>query len=320
MSASAASDPAWRDYWKADRLASCVPESERAGADIAAFWKRIFADLPSESRILDIATGNGAVLAEAGRLARETGKRFARTGVDLAEIDPPRYVSDREGLLTGVRFQGNVAAEALPFEPACFDCVVSQYGLEYAELDPALAEAARALRPGGRLTWLAHSAESAVVAQNRAQIAEIELLLGEIGPLPAMEGFVAALAGNERVPRQARATAAAAVQQAQKAAARLASRGIVDEVTAGLAQVLKRPTAYRPDDLRAMLADSRQRLTAHRARMQALIGAALDAARLETVQRCLQQPDWRDLRIEPFEAGASRSRIGLAITARRAEA
>lgn len=317
MSATISPDAAWRDYWKTDRLASCLPESQKAASDIAGFWRMLLAKLPDGSAILDIATGNGAVLAEASIAADASSKRFDRVGVDLADIDPHRYISDPDGRLAGVTFLGGVAAEALPFPEAHFDCVVSQYGLEYAELCLALDETARVLRPGGKLHWLAHSAKSAVVAQNHAQICETELLLAEDGPLTAMRRFVAAFQSCSSDVRRAHYKALRAVESAQKTAAHLGSRNIVDEVTSGLAIVLARPQAYRARDLERMLSDSERRLAAHRTRMQSLVTAALNESRLEAVCCLLGPPTWTGLEIEPFYAGKSASLVGLAISARR---
>ena len=38
------SNAGWRDYWKADRPASCMPENERTAQEIAATWQKWFAE------------------------------------------------------------------------------------------------------------------------------------------------------------------------------------------------------------------------------------------------------------------------------------
>jgi len=308
---------AWQDFWKADRLNSCVPHSSRAAVDIAAYWERIFENLTDRSRILDVATGNGAVLAYAGAVARRSGKAFEMTGVDLADIDPHRFVSDREGLLTGVRFMGCIAAERLPFESGMFDCVVSQYGLEYADLKRALWEAGRVLRPGGRLHWLAHTRDSEVVKQSQSKIADVDALLHKAGPLVAMQTFIAGLESNAN----SKLTWTAAVQAVQSARSSAKSQSndvnIVEEVCRGLATVLSRPRAYRTVDLKNMLDESATRLAQYRGRIEALIDGALTAAREQEVGRCLVEPLWVNTEIRPIRAGQSGSLIGIAVSADR---
>jgi demethylmenaquinone methyltransferase/2-methoxy-6-polyprenyl-1,4-benzoquinol methylase len=102
-------------------------------------------------RVLDVATGTGAVAAE---LAARHGCRV--TGVDqspamlaaAAAALAERGLADRVALVRG-------EAEALPFADGSFDALTVTYLLRYVA-DPAatLAELARVLRPGGRLASL----------------------------------------------------------------------------------------------------------------------------------------------------------------------
>ena len=50
------------------------------------------------------------------------------------------------------------AAEALPFQPGCFDVIICRLALPYTENDRALAEMARVLRPGGVIMLKIHHA------------------------------------------------------------------------------------------------------------------------------------------------------------------
>jgi SAM-dependent methyltransferase len=102
-------------------------------------------DLRSGERVLDVAAGNGnATLAAARRFADVTSTDYVP-----ALLDKGRRRAEAEGL--DVHFE--VAdAEALPYEAASFDVVLSTFGVMFA---PDQARAARELlrvaRPGGRI-------------------------------------------------------------------------------------------------------------------------------------------------------------------------
>lgn len=97
-------------------------------------------------RVLDLGTGAGhTALALAPRVARVVGLDL--TAAMLAEASA----------LAGARGAANLClqrgdVEALPFGDACFDLVTCRYAAHhFADPRRALAEAARVLRPGGRL-------------------------------------------------------------------------------------------------------------------------------------------------------------------------
>lgn len=94
---------------------------------------------------LDVATGTGAVARIAARAGADV------TGLDLAPdlIETAKRETEAERL--DVTFDVG-DAEALPYEDASFDVVVSTYGVMFAPDHEAVArELARVCRPGGRL-------------------------------------------------------------------------------------------------------------------------------------------------------------------------
>jgi ubiquinone/menaquinone biosynthesis C-methylase UbiE len=102
-------------------------------------------DLRWDERVLDVAAGNGnATLAAARR-----GCRVVSTDYVPGLLDRGAERARAERL--EVDFQ--VAdAEALPFEDASFDAVLSTFGVMFAPDQPrAATEMARVCRPGGRI-------------------------------------------------------------------------------------------------------------------------------------------------------------------------
>jgi SAM-dependent methyltransferase len=99
------------------------------------------AGVDAGTRLLDVATGPGYVVAEAAeRGAEAIGVDFAQGMVDAARERYP-----------GLDFRTGDAL-ALEFEDASFDAVTINFGLlHFADARLALDEALRVLRPGGRL-------------------------------------------------------------------------------------------------------------------------------------------------------------------------
>ncbi len=180
----------WTLYWQADHPGSCIASTNPEDATaIEAFWRGLARSLAANRdgavRVLDLATGNGAV----PMALLEENPALDITAVDLADIDPLAHLSD-PGPLKAVDFLPAVDITAMPFETAQFDAVTSQFGVEYAPLERVAKEVARVLKPGGTLTFLMHHTGSDVLQPVAAKLQEISLLLGRNGVLHALDGFV----------------------------------------------------------------------------------------------------------------------------------
>lgn len=118
-------------------------------ADALEHCVRRLAPQPGE-RVLDLATGTGWT----SRLVARHGALV--DGVDIAEalLETARARAVAEGLPIAYHLGD---AEALPFDDAAFDAVVSTFGVMFVSRpEAAAAELARVVRPGGRLaltTW-----------------------------------------------------------------------------------------------------------------------------------------------------------------------
>lgn len=310
------SNDGWREYWQESRLAACVPENPLSAAAIENKWAEFFAGLPDGARILDVATGNGVVLVWAARAAKAGEREFSLTGVDSAAIDPARFVPEHQDILSDVRFLGNTPAEVLPFADNSFDVVVSQYGLEYADLDQALAEASRVLVPAGQLHWLAHDTQSAVVAHGRRQLEDIDLLLDAKGPFAAMKAFIDANERGRKVDPALRELTQS-LEHAQRYCAAHPPATIVHQLCGGILNTTNDFEKYRPYDVSRWLNENRQRLLSQRQRIRDLRAAQLSETRLASVERQLSADPWTNSRICPLTVGEEGQPVGRLIHARR---
>ena len=90
------------------------------------------------------------------------GARLARRGAHVVGVDPtPAQLATARRLMgeTGVDFPlVEAGGEAVPLPDASFDLALSEYGASiWAEPRSWIAEAARLLRPGGRLVFMRNS-------------------------------------------------------------------------------------------------------------------------------------------------------------------
>jgi ubiquinone/menaquinone biosynthesis C-methylase UbiE len=103
-----------------------------------ALIRRIFelSGAGKDSLVLDIATGTGLIAKEFyGRVKKVTG-------LDIS----PEMAKHAEGCMDEIVF---APVEELPFPDNSFDAVVCRQGLQFAELDRAIPEIYRVLKPGG---------------------------------------------------------------------------------------------------------------------------------------------------------------------------
>ncbi|MGW5924323.1 class I SAM-dependent methyltransferase [Nocardia fluminea] len=102
-------------------------------------------------RVLDIGCGTGQTTREAARAAVEG----SAVGIDISEamLEQARRISADEGP-SNVGFE-LADAQVTPLPPASYDLCISRFGVMFfADPVAAFTNIARALRSGGRLTWL----------------------------------------------------------------------------------------------------------------------------------------------------------------------
>lgn len=137
----------WRRYW--DKQSKSYDKS-------MAFWdRRLFGDTRewacsrASGQTLEVAVGTGLNLPFYPADVELTGLDLSQSMLDLA-----RRRADDLGRAVDLR-HGN--AHSLPFEDASFDTVVCTFGMcAIPDLESALDEMLRTLRPGGRLILADH--------------------------------------------------------------------------------------------------------------------------------------------------------------------
>lgn len=297
MSGRPRPDPAWDSFWRYDRLSSfqSAPGAGNYGPAVAGGWRDFFASLPEGSRILDLATGNGAIAV----IAVEAGRTFRVAGADLADVKPTAFVSQNHRELEQIAFFPNTPLEALPFADGEFDAVVSQFGIEYSDLSRSLPEAVRALSSEGRLRFVLHAAEGTVARNATASLADADFLL-ELDLI--------------RMASQASLDIGAFNAGLRKIADH--ARNAVDiAMIANVHRTLCETSDHRPLELVKTAEHLRNEIAAHRSRQAALLAAALTRSQAEAFGKTLQSLGLAEVSLREQHDGSDL--IGHIIEARR---
>lgn len=260
---------AWDSFWKYDRLSSfnAMPGAPNYAAPVADGWRTFFGSLDDGARVLDLATGNGAIAVIAVECGLAAGKTFTVSGADLADVCPTNFVTRNLAELAQVTFFPKTACERLPLANGCIDAAVSQYGIEYSDLTRSIPEAVRVLAPGGRLRFAIHAAEGVVARDTVSSIADADFLvaLGIIG-----------LATNC-------GTALAAFNAGLRAIADRVPTATDRAMLANVHRTLCDTYDYRRGDLVATAIHLHGEITAHRDRQSALLAAACSARQMTEI-------------------------------------
>ncbi|MDX2221097.1 MAG: class I SAM-dependent methyltransferase, partial [Rhodospirillaceae bacterium] len=191
----------WDTYWHDSRINSTVAESGPAvEAALDAHWRQFFDAMPDNAEVLDLACGNGAVALIAVQVARDAGRAFRVHAIDAAAIDPPKFVAKYADLLRQIDFKPRTMMEALPYPPHSMDAVVSQFGIEYGELNKVAAEIGRVLKPGGQFAAIAYAANSGPVVAAASKMRQSQYLLNNTKIFDVAIAVIQALHNIEKTP------------------------------------------------------------------------------------------------------------------------
>jgi ubiquinone/menaquinone biosynthesis C-methylase UbiE len=152
----------WTDFWSAPAKHSCLPGLPSAALlPLQRTWEAFAKDLPPKGTVLDLGSGDGAVL----RILRKVRADLKMTGIDSAAINPNHGMP--------FRILGEVPMEKLPFTNRQFSAVVSQFGVEYSDVTRTAPEVSRVLEKEGQFLLLVHHSDSPIVRHNLARQAAL---------------------------------------------------------------------------------------------------------------------------------------------------
>ncbi|WP_298439682.1 class I SAM-dependent methyltransferase [uncultured Ferrimonas sp.] len=261
----------WDNYWQNQAVAAVnEPQLQRA---LARFWRQRTQHFDKVIYAVDVASGHGDVIRHIDR------PQWHWAATDLASIPAQQHAITLAG----------IDAAQQPFSSGQFDLVVSQFGLEYADVAAALQEALRIGRPNATILALLHHTDSIISQQARIDVMDvqhfanskvaslIEALIEEMGVVVTEADFAAL---EQRHSLQALGQQ---LDVALSALRKQISAGLFRLVLAGIERVLNeqmaQPVSVRLELWRAGVQD----LQLFRERNQHQLSAALTAADLQRI-------------------------------------
>ena len=172
----------WKGLWHRPLMTSINELKDKTyDGEIREFWRSqleaIQADEPLQ--IVDLACGNGGLAWLLNDLLNSKTVHANITGVDFANINPFKALKKNKDRYPGITFIGNTPLESMPFENSTFDVAVSQWGVEYSELEKTIPEIIRILKPQSTFIGICHHRDSDIVKSSQLALDGYYALQGD---------------------------------------------------------------------------------------------------------------------------------------------
>lgn len=292
----------WNSYWSVSRDAGAFSADGADHPALTSFWCEVFETIKRENpapRLIDIASGNGAVIAHALSVFAADSGEF--TCVDISERAIIN-IRERFAGVTGIVCD----AAGLPLDSGGYDVVTSQFGIEYAG-PGAFDEALRLLTPGGYLAALLHHTGSVIYHNCVADLDAVRRVQESQFIPMAIDLFAAgfdAVRGADRAPYEA---AASRLNPAVKSLEAIFDKhgqdiagGAIARLYGDVSRMHQKITQYKRDDVLDWLSQIGDELESYRGRMASMIEAAIDPGSFAQICKKIQQAGFETVQGGPL--------------------
>ena len=312
-------EKSWDAYWHGTGESGAYSSGGAGHPAIKDFWGTFFQSMQKDytmPSILDIASGNGAVVEHALQV-------FGEGPVEISCVDiSESAVANIQNRFP--RVNGIVAdARSIPLETGAVDIITSQFGIEYAGLE-AVDEAERLLAVGGQLAFILHIQAGSIhqeCARNLDAISRVqESRFIEYASEMFRTGFEAVRGANRAPYDQAGKQLAPALKTLEGIMEQYGEQ-VADETIVRLysdvGEIHSEIQHYDPVEILSWLSRMGEELDAYAGRMSSMHDAALDEDRFEEICAGLRSREFTIESAEPFVVPDSESPLAWALVARR---
>jgi|GEM_PF-674252 len=187
--------PQWSTFWEQGFITTFGrSKPDNYDGVVRDFWREKFLELPTGARMLDIATGNGAIATIAAQIGLAHDKDFFVAATDLARISTGIVGNDDTiQLRERIEFHSDTPCEDQPFDDDYFDFVSSQFGFEYSNIEKTLQEVRRILKAGGPFIAISHHVDSQLIKAANAELEVYRQALDELNVFGTVREYFDAL-------------------------------------------------------------------------------------------------------------------------------
>ncbi len=181
----------WSQYWQQGYLTSFGSSiKNNYQGVIKECWFRFFDKLTEQDKVLDIGTGNGALIALA-QAHPSLDCNFV--GIDYANVN----VCDKSLIgKRNIEFISNVQAEDMIFDASKFTAAIAQFSLEYTNVEQSIEEVSRVLVNKGKFQFVCHHSDSLIVQPNNKLLQTALKILDKDGALDTLKQLIKELGQN----------------------------------------------------------------------------------------------------------------------------
>ena len=164
----------WSNYWDKGTVTTFYKKfNDNYDGEIKEHWQEAFSLLPEKACIIDLATGNGALLSLLSQYAENKQLPYEAIGIDFAELNPKiteKVINKHTRMLENTMIEDT----GLPAESV--DLAISQFGFEYADMALAVKELDRILKPQAQVNFIMHAEHSMIIYDGHNSLRQIELV------------------------------------------------------------------------------------------------------------------------------------------------
>ena len=176
----------WSNYWQQGHKTSFGNRyTEEYEGTISIFWKDVFSKLSDSNHILDLCTGNASLIY----VAQKGCTNFEGNvwhGVDYAKINVSKELVE----LSNVKLIEQTSIEDLGLTHKYYDLVISNFGIEYSQIDRAIEQVAEVIKDNGKLKLVCHNKDSILIKESTRELKIVSCLLKKHGVMQSLHSML----------------------------------------------------------------------------------------------------------------------------------